>query len=108
MKIPDYRPDYKPDYRVTTILREAARPVVRLFSYALAGLNKWLADYGSHMTGCSQPVVTRKPAEIRHFSAMTTLTTSNIIKRKNGKKSGLYKDTRARRSHVASPRGVVA
>lgn len=108
MKIPDYSQDYKPDYRVTTILRNAARPVVRLFISGRVFLNASCADYGSQMAYCSHHVVTRKPAENRHSYDLTTLTTSNTIKRKNGKKSSLYKDTRARRSHVASLRGVVA
>jgi hypothetical protein len=107
MKIPDYSPDYKPDYRVTTILRDAARRVVRLFISAGDLLNASPSDYGSQLACCSQPVVTRKPAENRHFSALTTLTTLQFIKRKNGKKSGLYKDTRARRSQVAASWGVV-
>ncbi|WP_162896042.1 hypothetical protein [Novosphingobium sp. THN1] len=108
MKTPDYSPDYKPDYRVTTILRDAARPVVRLFISARHFLNGAAGDYGSQMACCSHHVVTRKAAENRHFSGLTTLTTLQFIKRKNGKKSGLYKDTRARRSHVGSLGAVVA
>lgn len=108
MKIPDYSPDYKPDYRVTTILRDAARTVVRLFIFTRHSLNGAASDYGSQMACCSHPVVTRKAAENRHFSGLTTLTTLQFIKRKNGKKSGLYKDTRARRSHVVGVWAVVA
>lgn len=108
MKIPDYSPDYKTDYRVTTILRYAARPVVRPFIHASTYLNGAAPDYSSHHAACSHPVVTLKPAENSHFLGLTTLTTSNIIKRKNGKKSGLSKDTRARRRHVVSLGGVVA
>lgn len=99
--------DYRPDYSVTTAHWKTASAVVRLFRFALCKMNDNQADYGSQLTLCSHPVVTRKPAEIRRFLTLTTITTSILKKKEKRGKKTPQKVTRANGGQVVTLRGVV-